>query len=86
MKYTQIQFEKELNTMLEEALAQGYTRLRVVAKELHDRVVKTKDNRMPLACNALWNLWRQQGSRDYRIIHTTKSGQSTTIEIEYHTI
>ena len=85
-QFTQIQFKRELELMLAEAKANGQRRLRVVSRNLHDRVVKTNDHRMPMACNAMWDLWSQQGSSNDRIVRTTPSGKSSTIEIEFDTI
>ena len=84
-KYTQSSFDNELKTMLDEAKRAGKTRLKVVSKELHDRVVRPSYNYMPMACNAMWKIWDEQGSRQRDIRRTTKSGQSSTIEIEFDT-
>ncbi len=85
MKYMQFQFEKELKKILADAKANKQTRLCVVSKELHDRVVTAGDKRMPMACNAMWALWRQQGHRQTAIINTTDSEKSSTIKIEFNT-
>ncbi len=85
-QFRQTQFKQELELMLAEAKANGQRRLRVVSRNLHDRIVKTNDHRMPTACAAMWNLWRQQGSSNDRVIRTTPSGKSSTIEIEFDTI
>ena len=48
---------------------------RVIARGLHRNVVGgTEPNRMPMACVAMWKLWRQQGSIQDKIIRTTDSG------------
>ena len=85
-KYKQLNFEKELKVMLAYAKANGKSSLSVISGNLHSRVVTKGDNRMPMACNAMWNLWRQQGSNQDAIIRTTDSGQSSTIEIEFDTL
>ena len=83
-RFAREQFERELIRMLDEERAAGKTSCRVVARDLHRRVVGGgKPNRMPMACKAMWELWRKQGSEEARIVRTTRSGQSTTIEIEY---
>ncbi len=82
--FRQAEFEAELLRMLAEARAAGRATCRVVSRELHRRVVGgAQPNRMPAACNAMWKLWRKQGSAEARIVHTTPSGRSSTIEIEY---
>ena len=86
MSYTQSQFDRELKVMLTEAKTNGQSRLRVVSRDLHSRVVTKGDNRMPMACAAMWKLWQQQGNSKKRIIHTTDSDQSSTIEIEFDTL
>lgn len=84
--YTQEEFDSELLEMLQEARSKGQQFCRVVSKHLHERVVGgMQQNRMPMACKAMWKLWEDQGSHEDRIIRTTKSRQSTTIEIEFNT-
>ena len=83
-RFRQAEFETELHRMLEEARAAGMERCRVISRDLHQRVVGgSQSNRMPSACAAMWKLWREQGSCDRSVIHTTPSGRSSTIEIEY---
>lgn len=83
-KFTQEEFANELNRILDEERTAGRNTCRVVAHDLHRRVVGgSQPNRMVMACNAMWKLWERQGSRPDRIIRTTPSGRSTTIEIEY---
>ena len=83
-RFAREQFEEELSRMLDEARAAGKTSCRVVARDLHRRVVGgSKPNRMPMACTAMWELWRKQGRSEERIVRTTRSGLSTTIEIEF---
>lgn len=83
MRYYQVQFDQELEQMLKEGKSRGNDLMRIVSKQLHDRVVHTRDNRMKMACNAMWKLWKEQGSHMDRIIHTTPSNESSTIEIEF---
>ncbi len=84
-KYSQGQFEEELAKMFAEAKAKGQSRLRVVSQELHDRVVHEKINRMPITCNAMWHVWREQGWHKDRCHSVPRSGQSNTLEIEFVT-
>ena len=86
-KYTQKQFDSELCKMLQEARSQGKRFCRIVSKVLHDRVVakEEKNNRMPTACDAMWALWREQGCHKDRIIRTTRTAKSSTVEIEFST-
>lgn len=93
-KYKQQDFEKELTAMLAEAKVAGLSCLHVISRYLHDRTVSQKDNfinvgsnhRMPMACSAMWKLWKKQGERETQIIVTTASKQSSTIEIKFDTI
>lgn len=85
MAYKQYQFDQELAKMLGEAAENGVTCTAIVSKDLHDRVVQSNDNRMPMACNAMWKLWVSQGKHQSRIIHTTPSNRSSTIKIEFDT-
>lgn len=83
-KFTREMFDTELSRILDEERAAGRETYRVVARDLHRRVIGgSQPNRMVMACNAMWKLWERQGSLPDRIIHTTPSGRSTTIEIEY---
>ena len=82
--FRRAEFEAELLNMLAEARAEGRARCRVVSRELHRRVVGgPQPHRMPMACNAMWKLWREQGGVEAHIIRTTPSGRSSTIEIDY---
>ena len=84
-RFTREMFETELNRMLDERRATGESACKVISKDLHRRVVGgSQPNRMPQACDAMWKLWERQGSDPDRIVHTTPSGRSSTIEIEYH--
>lgn len=81
---TQEDFDRELQRMLDSERRAGRTSSRIVARDLHRNVVGGTDpNRMPMACDAMWELWKRQGSIPDNIVQTTKSGQSSTIEIEF---
>ena len=83
-EFTQDAFDRAPRRILDEAKLAGATSSRVVARELHRNVVGgVRPNRMPMACEAMWKLWRRQGSISDNIIRTTQSGQSSTIEIEF---
>ena len=85
-EYTKEEFMSELREMLREARSEGKQFCRVVAGDLHRRIVGGwKPNRMPTACAAMKKLWQEQGSREDKIIRTTPSGQSSTLEIEFGT-
>ena len=82
--FRQAQFERKLQELLDEAKGNGKKSLRVVSRDLHRQVVGgSQPNRTPMACGAMWKLWRQQGGMENNIIHTTRSKQSSTIEIEF---
>lgn len=82
--FRQADFDAELRRMLAEARSEGCDRCQVVSRDLHGRVVGgAQPNRMPMACNAMWKLWREQGGDEARIVRTTPSGRSSTIEIDY---
>lgn len=84
--YRQIQFDSELKAMLAKAQKNGKSTLSVISKDLHDRVVQSGANhRMPTACNAMWEMWKKQGSKKSKIIHSTDSDKSSTIQIEFDT-
>ena len=83
-QFTQDDFDRELLRMLDADRQAGRTSVRIVARDLHRNVVGgTEPNRFPMACEAMWKLWRRQGSIRDRIVHTTESGRSSTIEIEF---
>ena len=83
-EFTQDDFDRELLRMLNADRQAGLTSTRVVALDLHRNVVGgTEPNRFPMACNAMWKVWRQQGSIQDDVIHTTESGQSSTIEVRF---
>ncbi len=79
-KYTQSQFDSTLLRVLRKKKKENIKKTRVVSRELHCLVVRDGDNRMPMACSAMWKLYNEIGGR---VIHTTPSNQSSTIEIEY---
>lgn len=83
-EFTQDAFDSELHRMLAADRCAGRSSSRIVARDLHRNVVGgNQPNRMPMACDAMWKLWRQQGSVEDNIIRTTESGQSSTIEIQF---
>ncbi len=83
-EFTQDSFDRELLQMLDANRRSGRTSCRVIARDLHRNVVGgAAPNRMPMACDAMWKLWRQHGSIQDNIIQTTESGQSSTIEIQF---
>ena len=83
-EFTQDDFDRELLRMLDADRQAGRTSTRIVALDLHRNVVGgTAPNRFPMACDAMWKLWRQQGSIRDNIVRTTESGRSSTIEIEF---
>ncbi len=85
-EYTQDDFDSELLRMLDANRQAGRTSARIVALDLHRNVVGgTEPNRFPMACDAMWKLWRLQGSIRDNVVHTTESGRSSTIEIEFST-
>ena len=82
--FTQDAFDRELRQILDADRRAGRTSSRVISRDLHRNVVgAAAPNRMPMACHAMWKLWRQQGSIQDNVIQTTKSGQSSTIEIQF---
>ena len=85
-KYTQEEFDSELRKMLQEARSEGQQRCRIVVKDLHDRVVrKPRTNRMRMACEGMWKLWKEQGSYEDNIIHLAPSNKSSRNIIEFDT-
>lgn len=84
-KYRQVRFDEELALMLSEAKDARQASLPVVSQDLHNRVVHDKSKRMPMACNAMWKLWKKQGEHEGRIIRPVPSGQSNTLTIEFDT-
>lgn len=83
-EFTQDDFDRELLRMLDADRQAGRTSVRIVARDLHRNVVGgTEPNRFPMACEAMWKLWRRQGSIRDRVVHTTESSRSSTIEIEF---
>lgn len=85
-EFTQDDFDRELLRMLDAERQAGRTSCRIVSRDLHRNVVGgAAPKRFPMACDAMWKLWRQQGSIRDSIVRTTESGQSSTIEIEFST-
>ena len=83
-EFTKEEFNRELRRMLDKDARTGRTSSGVVARDLHRNVVGGADpNRMPMACRAMWKLWKQQGSIPENVIHRTTSGESSTVEIEF---
>lgn len=83
-RFGQAAFDAELRRMLAEARAAGQDRRRVISRDLHRRVVGgSQPNHMPSACSAMWKLWREQGGDERNVVHTTPSGRSSTIEIDF---
>ena len=83
-QFTQEAFDRELRLMLEADSHTGKTTTRIIARDLHHKVVGGwQPNRMPMACNAMRKLWEQQGSIEENIIHITASAQSSVMEIEF---
>ena len=84
--FTKKQFDRKLREMLEQAKREGKTSIEIVSRDLHQKVVGgLHPNRMPMACEAMWDLWGWQGSIEDNIIHTTRSGMSSTIEMRFLT-
>lgn len=79
--FTQRQFDDALTAMIRKQQESGAERFRLVARDLHRKVVGgSQPNRMPMACNAMWRL---AGTLEHKVINRTKSGQSSSLEIEY---
>ena len=83
-KYTNDQFENELESMLKDANARGKSRVRIKAGDLHKRVVTPGDNRMPMACNAMRKVKSHQGDKAI-VIYEPPAGQGPRLEIEFDT-
>ena len=83
-EFTQDDFDRELLRILDVARRAGRASSRVIARDLHRNVVGgSEPNRVPMACDAVWKLWRQQGRIEQNVIRRTKSGRSSTLEIEF---
>ena len=83
-KYHQAEFDTELTDMLKEANAEGESRKRIKAGDLHKRIVDPGDNRMPMACNAMRKVKSHQDGKAV-IIYEPPSGQGARFEIEFDT-
>ena len=80
--FTQKQFDDALAAIIADHSRAGNARGRIVARDLHRAVVSGgKANRMPMACKAMWKL---AGKMSHTVVHRTPSGQSSTLEIDYH--
>jgi hypothetical protein len=72
------EFRNELKRRFAVAERQGHRHLDVTSGELHDAL--GQQNRMPMACNAMWQEHKRGGAT---VLSTVPSGQSTTIKIRY---
>ena len=78
-KYTQEEFDSELRKMIQEAQNEGKQSCRIVARDLHDRVVlEAQENRTPMACGAMKKI-------PGRVIYSPPKGRGKRLEIEYDT-
>ena len=77
-KITTKDIRDHIAILKEEARAKGQHTLVLVSGELHKEL--NLKSRMPIVCNAM----RQSMQTGDMILHTTPSGNSSTIEIEYH--
>ncbi len=75
---TMVDFRNGLDDMLNAARNAGHRRVRIISLDLHNKMGAS--NRMPMACNAMY---QKQKSIGGKIIHKPKSGFSSTLEIEY---
>ena len=86
-RYTQEDFAAELEIMLNEARHDGVNPVRIVAGDLHKRVIKEKGvGRVVSACSAMRKRARQLNSKGQecgKLIHEPPSGNSTTTQYEY---
>ena len=80
--FTQKQFDDALADIIADHLRAGNARGRVVARDLHRVVVGGSNaNRIPMACKAMWKL---ADKLPHAVVHRTPSGQSSTLDIDYH--
>ncbi|MXY46841.1 MAG: hypothetical protein F4Y44_07620 [Chloroflexi bacterium] len=82
-EYYDEDFDNALESMLDEARANGDSSRRITAKELHASVVTSRKMYMRMACDAMWKLWRKQGAYESRVVFTPASNQGSKLEIEY---
>lgn len=78
-------FESKISELLREAESRGQKYVDIISKELHRMMgwyppPKGERHRMPACCAAMHNMIKPGD----RILHTTPSGQSTTLRIRYH--
>ena len=81
-KFTQKQFDDALTNIIADHSHAGKARGPIVARDLHRSVVGSSGaNRMPMACRAMWKL---ADVMPHTVVHRTRSGQSSSLEIHYH--
>jgi len=74
-------FENEIIKMQNDSRNQGLGEIQINALELHKRVdYDPKDHRMPLACQAMYNLMTKRDE----IIYSPPKGKGTKLTILYH--
>ncbi len=72
--------------MLKISRHEGKATCRVIARDLHGRVVgDIQVWRMRQTCSVMWRLWREQGSLPDKIIHETQGQELADVEIEFQT-
>lgn len=80
---TQAHVEEKLVEMFNEAERNGSNSIRIVARDLHARLVftdETNRNRYPMCCKAMWDYYNEKKDT---IINTPPRKKSSTLEIEY---
>jgi hypothetical protein len=82
-EYYDEDFDNALVSMLGEARESGAESRRITAKELHASVVTSRKMYMRMTCDAMWKLWKKQGSYESRVVYTPASNQGSKLEIEY---
>lgn len=82
-EYYDHQFDDALVDMLDRARQAGESSRRIVSKELHDSVVTTRSVRMRMACDAMWRMWKKQGSYESRIVFSPAKGWGAKLEIVF---
>jgi hypothetical protein len=81
MTYTE-DFKNELINILTIAKELNIYAVEIKSKDLYDKVSNDTDtNRMPICCNAMHEIAKRY---KHKIINTTQSGQSTTLQIRYY--
>lgn len=79
-------FDSELREMLNEAKEAGKQAAQIVSKDLCYRTIdEYVDGVMAMSCDAMWAVWKRQGSHPERVLYRTKSGFSSSLEIEFDT-